>query len=123
MSPERSDPRPIQQILRQHTSMAGATLARAEQIAGINRSLRDWRDAPWIRDVRIANLRGDTVVVYATSAAALVPLRGLAPSLLTWLQTRYQIACTRIETKVRPAPQRTHGRVYRPPPPERKPSG
>lgn len=113
MCPERTDPLPLRQILNQQAPPAGALLARARYIAEINRCLHDWHDAPWVRYVRIANLRGDTVVIYVASAPALVPLQRLGPSLLAWLQSRYQIACTRIEMKVRPLPPDTTGRVYR----------
>jgi hypothetical protein len=123
MCPERTDPLPLRQILNQHARPVGALLARARRIAEINRALRDWHDGPWIHHVRIANIRGETVVVYVASAPALVPLQRLGPSLLAWLQSRYQIACTRIETKVRPTPPDTAARVYRRAPVKRNPSG
>lgn len=113
MCPERTDPLPFRQILNQRAAPAGALLARAQRIAEINRALRDWHDEPWIRHVRIANLRGETVVIYVASAPALIPLQRRGPSLLAWLQSRYQIACTRIETKVRPLPPDATARVYR----------
>ena len=123
MCPERTDPLPLRQFLNQHTPPAGALLARAQRLAQINRALRDWCDEPWVRHVRIANMRGDTVVAYVASAPALIPLRGHGPSLLAWLQKHHQCACTRIEMKVRPIPADATARVYRPVAVQRKPSG
>lgn len=102
MCSDRTEPRNLRQILNQHPRSVGALLERAQQLSDINRSLRDWCGEPWIRHIRIANLRGDTIVIYAASATALIPLRRQSRSLLAWLETRYRLGCTRIETKVRP---------------------
>ncbi|SFF60947.1 hypothetical protein SAMN04488120_11224 [Fontimonas thermophila] len=102
MCSDRTDARNLQQILSQHPQTLGAVLERAQRLAEINQTLCDWCDEPWVRQLRIANVRGDTVVLYAASAAALIPLRQHRRSLLTWLRTRYRLTCSRIDAKVRP---------------------
>lgn len=123
MRSDRNDPRNLRQILSQTPQALGGVLERARRLADINRALRDWCDEPWVHQIRIANVRGDTVVLYSASASALVPLRHHSRSLLAWLKTRYQLSCTRIETKVRPPVAELRAGVYRPGPRTRKPSG
>jgi hypothetical protein len=128
MCPDRSEPLQLRQILKATSPSAGpravgAILARAQLLADINRALRDWCNEPWIRHVRLANLRGDTVVVYVASAPALIPLRSRASDLLAWLEARFRLGCTRLETKVRPPVPDTATRVYRSARVQRKPSG
>jgi hypothetical protein len=128
MCPDRSEPLQLRQILNPASPSAGsrsvgAVLARAQQLASINRALRDWCDEPWIRHIRLANLRDHTVVIYAASASALIPLRQRSGDLLAWLEARFQLGCTRMEAKVRPLPSDTTARVYRSARVQRKPSG
>src|SRR3546814_3792850 len=52
-----------------------AWLSQVQQLADINRSLPSWCAEPWVRQIRVANIRGQTVVVFSASASALVPLR------------------------------------------------
>jgi hypothetical protein len=128
MCPDRSDPLQLRQILNPASPSAGprpvgAVLARAQQLTDINRVLRDWCDEPWIRHVRLANLRGNTVVIYVASASALIPLRHRSSDLLDWLQARFQLGCTRMDAKVRPPVPDATVRVYRSARVQRKPSG
>ncbi len=97
-----TEPRQLKHVLSQAQEVRGGVLERARRLADINRALREWCDEPWVRQVRLANLRGDTVVLYSASASALVPLRHRSRSLLAWLNTRYHLTCTRIDAKVRP---------------------
>ena len=123
MRSRRNEPRNLRQVLSQSPQSLGGVLERARRLSDINREMRDWCDEPWVRQIRIANLRGDTVVLYSASASALVPLRHHSRSLLAWLKTRYQLSCTRVETKVRPPVAEVRAGVYRPAPRSRKPSG
>ncbi|MFP5304951.1 MAG: hypothetical protein ACLGI7_03895 [Gammaproteobacteria bacterium] len=123
MRSDRSEPRNLRQVLSQTQPNLGGTLERARQLADINRALRDWCDDAWVHQVRLANVRGDTAVLYSASASALVPLRHHSRSLLAWLNTRYHLSCTRIEAKVRPPATDVTAAVYRPAPRSRKPSG
>nr|WP_240954251.1 DciA family protein [Solimonas marina] len=77
-------------------------LPQVRQLADINRALPSWCAEPWVRHLRVANVRRQTVVVYSASAAALIPLRHRSKDLLHWLNDHYRLSCTRIETKVRP---------------------
>ncbi len=123
MCPERSEPLHLRQILNRHPRSVGTVLARAQQLADVNRALRDWCNEPWIRHVRLANLRDGTVVIFVASAPALIPLRNRTSDLLAWLETRFRLGCTRLEMRVRPPVPETTGRVYRPARDQRKPSG
>ncbi len=80
----------------------GGILERARRLADVNRALHEWCHEPWMQHVRVANIRGDTLVLYSTSAAALVPLRNRSRSLLSWLNGRYTLSLTRTEMRVRP---------------------
>ena len=102
MRSDRTEPRNLRQILSHPPQSAGGVLERAQQLADINRALRDWCDEPWVQQIRVANVRGDTVVLYSASAPALLRLRQHGRSLLAWLNNRYPLSCTRIESKVRP---------------------
>lgn len=56
-----------------------------------------------MQQIRLANIRGETVVFYSTSAAALTLLRQNQHALLDFLNRDCGLACTRMEAKVRPA--------------------
>lgn len=71
-------------------------------LADMTSAVRQWSRAPWGQNIRVANLRGDVVVVFSSSAAALVPLRSNQKALIDFINARYQLSCTRLETKVRP---------------------
>ena len=111
MCSDRTEPRNLRQILSHSPPSAGGILERARRLADINRALPDWCDEPWIHQIRIANVRSDTVVLYASTAPALLRLRHRGRSLLAWLNARYLLSCTRIESKVRPPATRAAGRV------------
>jgi hypothetical protein len=89
-------------------------MERARQLSDINHALRDWCDAPWVQQIRVANIRDQTVILYCASASALVPFRQYSKSLLVWLNSRYRLNCTSVETKVRPPATDSHAGVYRP---------
>jgi hypothetical protein len=90
-----------------------AWLSRVQRLAEINRSLPSWCAEPWVRQIRVANVRDQTVVVFSASAAALIPLRHRSGAFLLWLNDRYRLSCTRLDAKVRP-PAGDRSRVYRP---------
>ncbi|MFA5939132.1 MAG: DciA family protein [Sinimarinibacterium sp.] len=111
MHSDRTEPRNLRQILNHRPQTAGGIFVRAQRLADINRMLRDWCDEPWVHQIRVANIRGDTVVLYASTAPALLRLRHHGRSLLAWLNARYLLSCTRIESKVRPPVTGATGRV------------
>jgi hypothetical protein len=77
-----------------------------QRLEALDRALRQWANEPWLDSIRVANLRGDTLVLFADSASALVPLRYRREALLAFLRDRYGLAATRIEAKVRPGRER-----------------
>jgi hypothetical protein len=77
-----------------------------QRLEALNSALRQWADEPWLDAIRVANLRGDTLVLFADSASALVPLRYRREALLAFLRERYGLTATRIEAKVRPSLER-----------------
>ena len=92
----------LKQCLGQGTLASAPALERARLLSELGRALRSWSHEPWMSQIRIANIRGDTLVIYSASAAALIPLRHRSEALLLWLNDRYQLNCTRLEAKVRP---------------------
>lgn len=86
-------------------------IERAERLAALDDALRRWTREPWFKSIRLANIRGDTVVLFASNAAALVPLRYRQQELLAFLREALNIPCSRLETKVRPPAERRTGRV------------
>ncbi len=75
-------------------------LPQVRRLDEISRSLPSWCSEPWIRQIRIANIRGATVVVFSASAAALVPLRHRSGAFLLWLNQNYGLSCSRLTVKV-----------------------
>lgn len=102
MNLSKLDGKPIGEWLRQQPADKGSLLNRARLIADLNRALPSWSAEPWISLIRIANIRDETLIIHVRSATALVPLRYRSESLLTWLNTRFQIECRKLEAKVRP---------------------
>jgi len=102
MNPFSPDGKTIDQWLSHQPTGVRDVLDRARLIADITRELHLWSPEPWIRQIRVANIRNDTLIVYATSATVLVQLRYRRQSLLSWLNQRFQLGCTEVEAKVRP---------------------
>lgn len=96
------DPRSLKHCLLQGGSALDVTLSRARWLADIGQSLSQWTHEPWIKEIRLANIRDETLVLYTASAAAMVPLRHRGDALLAWLNNRHQLRCTRLEIHVRP---------------------
>lgn len=79
----------------------GTLLERARLLETINQTLPQWCDDPWVRQIRLVNLRGDTVVVYADNASALSMLRHRSRSLLSWLNARHALGAAHLQSLVR----------------------
>lgn len=89
-------------LIRQE-SKTSAVLNRGRILISINQSLKDhWSDEAWIHQIRIANIRGTTLVVFAQTAAALIPLRYKKQALLNFIQQEFDLPCTEIDAKVVP---------------------
>lgn len=102
MSPRPQDSKSLDGWLRQGPDTTRGLFDRAHRLAEMNQALRHWCSEKWIRQIRIANVRADIIVVFATSAAPLVPLRSRQSDLLRYLNSSFGLNCTRVEAKVRP---------------------
>ena len=102
MNPQKFSGKPIGDWLRQQPAELRGVLDRARLLADINRALPSWSAEPWVKLIRVANIRGETLVIHAHCAAALVPLRHRGTALLTWLNQRFNLGCTKTEAKVKP---------------------
>ena len=96
------DDKPLLDQLRQQQTPLSDLIERAERIASLDKALRQWTSEPWFDAIRLANIRGETVVLYASNAAALVPLRYRQQSLLSFIRDQLQLPCSKLETKVKP---------------------
>ncbi|MGH8460026.1 MAG: hypothetical protein ACRESS_00320 [Stenotrophobium sp.] len=98
-----SDAQPLQSWLDHQPRNVRELLTRAQRLAEIDRAVHEyWTQEPWAETLRIANIRGNTVVIFTPTAAALIPLRYHQKALLGFLKHRFQLACTAIEVKVSP---------------------
>ena len=79
-------------------------LQRVRRLQALNSLLQRWTSEPWLTAIRVANLRGETLVVYADNAAALTALRYRRDSLLGWLQQQ-GVPVLKLDMRVRPRPQ------------------
>jgi hypothetical protein len=104
MTPSQNEGRSLQQWLSHQPAAVNDLLSRAQRLAQMNQALRQWTGEEWLAQIRVANVRSGTLVLYSSSAAALVPLRYRTQELLDWLNQRFGLACTRLEVKVRPLP-------------------
>lgn len=98
-----TDAEPLQNWLSQQPQTVRELLARAQRLTAINNELqKQWSSEPWVSSIRIANIRGNTVVIFSQTAACLVPLRYRKASLLGLLKERFNLTCTEIDARVRP---------------------
>lgn len=97
------DPETLANWLRHQPLNVRGLLTRAQRLTEMNDALQEqWGSEPWMRSIRIANVRGNTLVVYANSATAIVPLRYRSQAMLAFLQQRFALNCLEIDAKVRP---------------------
>jgi hypothetical protein len=93
----------MQDWLSRQNPFVQETLRRGQTLAAINQALhQQWADEPWIKQIRVANIRGTTIIVFIQSAAIQVPLRYRKPDLLNLLKQQFRLTCTDMEVKVVP---------------------
>lgn len=105
----RSDPALLHSRLLEQAGDVETLLQRVRRIETLDRALHQWSTERWLSAIRVANLRGDTLVVFADNAAAATTMRYRREDLLTYLRERHGLEVGRLETKVRPGSAR--GRV------------
>lgn len=84
---------PLALVLRRAATYAAATAQLHAQLA-----------TPWAETLRVATLRGSTLVLYTTSAAVLIPLRAHQSAIFDVVQPVLGLRPNRLEAKVRPKP-------------------
>jgi hypothetical protein len=93
----------MQDWLARQNSGIQDILQRGKALAAINQALKQhWSDEPWINQIRVANIRGTTLVVFSQTAAIQIPLRHQKQNLLNFLQQQLGLTCTELEVKVVP---------------------
>jgi hypothetical protein len=109
MTSFQPDPLPIRHWMNDRPGPLRQLLGRASLLAAATRQLHSEIPSPWARSLRIVNLRGSTLVVYAHTAAALIPLRRHQQDVLDIAGRCLGCRPDRIDAKVRPIPR--EGRV------------
>lgn len=94
----------LSEVLDSRSGTTARVLARAARLQALSAELQKL-DAPWAPALRVANLRGDCVVVFADNAAAAARARLESRRITEWLQRR-GVDCRRVEIRVRPAARR-----------------
>lgn len=91
--------------LHRSSSLGQGLLARAARLADLDRAFRDWLAplGPWARHVRLANLDAERVVLWASSAAAVTPLRYRQADILAWFEAHAGAGFNRLNITVRPS--------------------
>lgn len=102
-TPRKRESQTLSSLLHQQGPATRDLLRRAELLAQMSASLRQWCRESWTLKVRVVNLRDDLIVIYASSAAALVPLRARQTELLGHFNRQFGLNFSKIEAKVRPA--------------------
>lgn len=98
-----NDAKPLNNWLQQQPATVGRLLTRAQRLSQINCALKEqWADEPWIHLIRVANIRGSTVVIYVQTASAIIPLRYRREALLAFLKQRFELVCLEMDAKVKP---------------------
>ena len=93
----------MQDWLSRQNSSVQDILRRGQTLATINQTLKQhWSDELWINQIRVANIRGTTLVVFVQTAAVQIPLRYRKQALLNFLQQQFGLTCTELEVKVVP---------------------
>lgn len=101
--------------LKEEPGELGDLLQVTQRLEALNHAMRQWANEPWLDSIRVANLRGDTLVLFADNASALVPLRYRRDALLAFLRERHGVPATRIEARVRPTPEQRDRKSKRAP--------
>ena len=92
----------VQRWLTNSAGALGSVLAKTNELVEYTQILRNFLAEPWAEAVRVANLRGDVLVVYCENASALTLLRYRQDDLLAFVRRRICPTCTKVESKVRP---------------------
>ena len=90
-------------LLAQQDPKIREILHRGQTLSRLNHAVQQlWSHEPWIKLIRIANIRGTTLVVFVQTAAVQFPLRNQKKTLLDFLKQQFEISCTELDIKVVP---------------------
>lgn len=93
-------------MLQQAGDDTETLMERVRRIEALDRALHQWSSEPWLSAIRVANLRGDTLVVFSDNAAAATTMRYRREDLMAYLREQHGLVVGRLETKVRPGSAR-----------------
>jgi hypothetical protein len=99
-SPPEPDAVGVGACLSDPGSSVQRLLARAGRLEEIQSAIHAWAGEPLASSLKIANERDGTLVVYATSAAALTQVRYKQQELIQFLRQRLGLALKKVEVKV-----------------------
>src|SRR5688572_28936884 len=97
-----ADPRRLNHFLGEASPTVSALLVRAQMLERVEQALQEWLGEPWSSSIRVANLRGDSLIVFADSAAALTKLRYSRDDVLAHSRQRLGLDCNSLIMKVKP---------------------
>jgi hypothetical protein len=101
-----TDPALLHSRLLQQAGDVETLLQRVRRIEALDRAVHQWSGDPWLSAIRVANLRGDTLVLFSDNAAAATTMRYRREDLMAYLRERHGLNVSRLETKVRPGSAR-----------------
>lgn len=99
MLPESTKPLSV----GEHIAIGTSLEHKVRQLEHINRSIQDWCEENWRPQLRAVNIRADTLVIFSSSAAALIQLRLRQTDLLHHLNNRLQLGIKTLDLKVMPS--------------------
>ena len=94
--------RSIDDCLNGGRSTVRSLLTRAAMLREVQQCLRRHFDAPWARQLRVANIRDATLVVYVDNAASLTRVRFLEARILGVVRDELRHTVLKLEAQVRP---------------------
>lgn len=95
------EPPSVGQLLDQATGLP-AVLARAEELLRVQRALREAVQEGWVRQLRVADLRGGVLVLHTDHAAMATRARQQQALLAAALKKATGLDVTRLDIKVKP---------------------
>ena len=97
-----SEPNRVFDLLNQQPSTVQSLLRRAALLAEMQTQIRELLQSPWSSGISVANLRGDTLVLFAPNSASLTQLRFSAPQILEHIQENFGFPLRQLDARVKP---------------------
>ena len=100
-----TDAKSIGACLNDPSSPVGKLINQTRTLTELEAAVRDWAGEPLAHSLHVANLRGEVLVICATSSAALTSVRYRQKELFEHLRKRLGLAINKLEAKVLPTAQ------------------